>query len=171
MNSMTSSSLSDIIASEEVVARILSKEWFVRGKLLSVAFALESGETYLSVNRPAVDTYDSDVLAFVMNHDNYAFDDNCYRRAMLAVEEVRGIDVKAGETQMKIEVEVEPRNTHTKSHAGIFTRFQNVNIKKGQLLKAGPTGEGISADAILLEVRKKLQSLSTVEDCKLQENY
>lgn len=39
------------ISSEENVARILSKEWFVRGKLTSVAFALEQGESYLSVNR------------------------------------------------------------------------------------------------------------------------
>ena len=62
---------------------------------------------------------------------------------------------------------LEPRDTHTKSHAGIFTRFQNANIKKGQLLKAGPIGEEISADTILLEVRKELQGLSLVEECKL----
>lgn len=75
------------ISPEEDIARILAKEWFVREKLVSFAFALDEGETYLSVNRPA--------------------------------------DVVVDETQMKINVEVEPRNTHTKSHAGIFTRFQN----------------------------------------------
>ena len=42
------------IPSEESVARILSEEWFVKDKLLSFAFALEAGETYLSVNRPLV---------------------------------------------------------------------------------------------------------------------
>ena len=63
----------------------------------------------------------------------------------------------------------EPRGTHTKSHAGIFTRFQNANVKNGQLLKAGPTGEEISADTVLLEVRKELQNLSSVEECKLVE--
>ena len=42
------------VSSEENVARILSKEWFVRGKLTSVAFALEQGESYLSVNRTAI---------------------------------------------------------------------------------------------------------------------
>jgi hypothetical protein len=34
-------------------------------------------------------------------------------------------------------------------------------------LKAGPIGEEISADTILLEVRKELQGLSLVEECKL----
>ena len=71
---------------------------------------------------------------------------------------------------MKSDVEVEPRDFHTKSHAGIFTRFQNKNIKKGQLLKAGPTAQDISVDTILLEVRKELKNLSTVEECRIVEN-
>ena len=65
------------VSSEENVARILSKEWFVRGKLTSTAFALEQGESYLSVNRTAIDTYDSDVASFVKNHNSYAFDEEC----------------------------------------------------------------------------------------------
>ena len=73
------------ISSEENVARILSKEWFVRGKLTSAAFALEQGESYLSVNRIAIDTYDSEVAKFVKNHISYAFDDNTYKRALLNV--------------------------------------------------------------------------------------
>ena len=137
------------VPSEENVARILSKEWFVKDKLLSVAFALDAGETYLSVNRPAIDTYDSDVSAFVKKHSSYAFDNESYKRALLNVGDIRCI-----------------RDAHTKSHAGIFTRFQNVNIKKGQILKAGPTAEEISADTVLLEVRKELLALSTVENCK-----
>lgn len=156
------------IPSEENVARILSKEWFVKDKLLSVAFALDAGETYLSVNRPAVETYDNDVSAFVKKHASYAFDDNSYKRALLNVGDVRSIKVEVGETKMMTDVEVEPRDIHTKSHAGIFTRFQNANIKKGQILKAGPTAEEISADTILLEVRKKLLSLSTIENCKFE---
>jgi hypothetical protein len=43
-----------------------------------------------------------------------------------------------------------------------------VNIKKGQILKAGPTAEEISADTVLLEVRKELLALSTVEDCNFK---
>ena len=157
------------VSSEENVARILSKEWFVRGKLTSVAFALEQGESYLSVNRTAIDTYDSDVAMFVKNHNSYAFDDSTYKRALLNVGDVRGIDVKVDHVEMKIDVEVEPRDIHTKSHAGIFTRIQDKNIKKGQLLKAGPTAEEVSGDTVLLEVRKQLKSLSSVEDCKIVE--
>ena len=157
------------VSSEENVARILSKEWFVRGKLTSVAFALEQGESYLSVNRTAIDTYDSDVAMFVKNHNSYAFDDSTYKRALLNVGDVRGIDVKVDHVEMKIDVEVEPRDIHTKSHAGIFTRIQDKNIKKGQLIKAGPTAEEVSGDIVFLEVRKQLKSLSSVEDCKIVE--
>ena len=157
------------VSSEENVARILSKEWFVRGNLTSAAFALEQGESYLSVNRTAIDTYDSDVAMFVKNHNSFAFDDSTYKRALLNVGDVRGINVKVDQVEMKIDVEVEPRDTHTKSHAGIFTRIQDKNIKKGQLLKAGPTAEEVSGDTILLEVRKELKSLSSVEECKIVE--
>ena len=167
----TQEKLQDVkISPEENIARILAKEWFVREKLVSFAFALDEGETYLSVNRPAIDTFDSDVLTFVKKHAIFAFEGNSYKRAMINVGAVRGIDVAVDETQMKIDVEVEPRNTHTKSHAGIFTRFQNKNIKKGQLLKAGPTGNEVSADTILLEVRKELLKLSSVEECKIVES-
>ena len=77
--------------------------------------------------------------------------------------------MKVDQVEMKIDVEVEPRDNHTKSHAGIFTRFQNKNIKKGQLLKTGPTAEEVSGDTILLEVRKELKSLSSIEECKIVE--
>ena len=157
------------VSSEENVARILSKEWFVRGNLTSAAFALEQGESYLSVNRTAIDTYDSDVAMFVKNHNSFAFDDSTYKRALLNVGDVRGINVKVDQVEMKIDVEVEPRDTHTKSHAGIFTRFHDKNIKKGQLLKVAPTAKEVSGDAILLEVRKELKSLSSIEECKIVE--
>ena len=169
MNPQENMSAKMEISSEEDVSRILSKEWFVRGKLVSAAFSLEEGETYLSVNRPAIDSYDSDVTTFVKSHTSYVFDGNTYKRALLNVGDIRGIDVKVDNVEMKIDVEVEPRNVHTKSHAGIFTRFQNKNIKKGQLLKAGPTAEEISGDTILLEVRKELKDLSSVEKCKIIE--
>ena len=69
---------------------------------------------------------------------------------------------------MVIDVEVEPRATHIKSHAGIFTRFQNKNIKRGQLLKAGPISEAISADTILLEVRSQLLNISNIEEHEMK---
>ena len=103
-------------------------------------------------------------------------------KAKKNVGEIRAIDVKVGDTNMNIDVEVEPRNTHTKSHAGIFTRFQNKNIKRGQLIKAvataeeikhdqllkvGPVADEISANSILLEVRSELLRMATVEECQM----
>ena len=67
----------------------------------------------------------------------------------------------------KIDVEVEPRDSHTKSHAGIFTRFQNKNIKRGQTLTVDTLAEGVSADTILLEVRMDLVDISSIEECHL----
>ena len=156
-----------MIPSSENVARILSKEWFVKGELQHTAFKLANGESYLSVNRTAIETYKSDVEAFVFGHPKFLYSEMnfSYRRALLNVGDVRDIDVSLGEKKMKIDVEVEPRDTHTKSHAGIFTRFQNKNIKQGQLLKAGPTAEEISADTVLLEVRMAMLEMSAVEEC------
>lgn len=157
------------IDSNENVARLLSSDWVVNGKIQHTAFMLKQNETYISVNRPLIDTYHCDVATFVKNHKCYAFDNNIYKRALLNVGDVRGIDVSQDDVKMKIDVEVEPRDTHTKSHAGIFTRFQNKNIKKGQRLKVGLAEEGLSADSILLEVRKELLSLSILEEFKLPE--
>ena len=155
------------VASDEDVARILAKEWFVNDKLNAVAFTLDLDETYLSVNRPKVESFIADVESFVKSHSGYSFDNGNYRLALLNVGGIRAVDVSVGDAEMKIDVEVEPRDARTKSHAGIFTRFQNKNVKRGQLLKAGPTAEEISADTILLEVRSELLALSTVEQCQL----
>lgn len=155
------------VLSSENVARILSKEWFVRGKLNSIAFTLDLGETYLSVNRTAIESFKTDVENFVSSHQAYSFGGGDYKLSLLNVGEIRAIDVNVGDTNMNIDVEVEPRNTHTKSHAGIFTRFQNKNIKRGQLIKAVATAEEISTDSILLEVRSELLRMSTIEVCKM----
>ena len=86
------------IDDKERVARILSQDWFEEGRLLHVAFALNYGETYLSVNRLAAQSYSSDVCNFVGKHEEYAFGvRQCeYRRAVLNVGEVRTIDITHG---------------------------------------------------------------------------
>jgi hypothetical protein len=50
--------------------------------------------------------------------------------------------------------------------AGIFTRFQNMNVKPGKMIKTGKASEEVSADTLLLEVRSCLLSISTIETCK-----
>ncbi len=160
---------SSIVSSVENVARLLSKEWFVKGVLHHTAFKLANGETYLSVNRPAIDSYTEDVESFVHSHSSFQFqgETSYYKRAVLNVGNIRGIDIEVGESKMKVDVEVEPRDSHTKSHAGIFSRIQNKNLKNGQFMKVGPTSEEISTDTILLEVRNELLSISSVEECPI----
>ena len=68
---------------------------------------------------------------------------------------------------MSTEVEVEPRDKYTKSHAGIFVRYQNKNIKRCKLIKIGQASEEISTDTILLEVRTQLLEMALLEECKL----
>ena len=148
----------------ENVARILSPEWIEDGELMHEAFMLNVDETYLSVNRPSVDSYTNDVFDFIYRHPNYKFSEHTYKRAILNVGDIEAIDVSLEGITAKIDVEVEARDCHTKSHAGIFTRFQNSNIKRGQVLNVGTQKEGISTDTILLEVRMNLLAIATVED-------
>ncbi len=155
------------MSDNESIVRILNQDWFEDGELMHVAFALRRNETYLSVNRPAIETFGNDVAEFVKSHSQYLFSANKYRSAILKVGEVRNIEVKIAETIVDIDVEVESRDTHTKSHAGIFTRNQNKNIKSGGSIYIPSLKENVSADNILLKVRFKLLKLSKVEEKQL----
>ena len=153
------------VESSEKVARILSTEWFVDGQLMNIAYTLLEGETYISVNRPIINTYDSDVAGFVVKHNQYLFGKDKYKRATLCVSDIRDIKVDAFGNPLKINVEVEPRDSHTKSHAGIFTRYENKNVKRGDTL--GNLDKEISADDVLIKVRTQLLNMSTVEQMTL----
>ena len=162
---------STTVDSSEKVARILSTEWFVDGQLMNIAFTLLEGETYISVNRPVISTYDSDVAGFVAKHGKYLFGTDSYKRAILCVSDIRDIKVDAFGEPLKINVEVEPRDSHTKSHAGIFTRYENKNVKRGDTLSI--LEKEVSADDVLIKVRSQLLNMSTVEQltlCKSDES-
>ena len=155
----------------EKVARILSTEWLVDGQLMNIAFTLLEGETYISVNRLVISTYDSDVAGFVAKHGKYLFGTDSYKRAILCVSDIRDIKVDAFGEPLKINVEVEPRDSHTKSHAGIFTRYERKNVKRGDTLSH--LDKDISADDVLIKVRTQLLNMSTVEQltlCKSDES-
>ena len=158
-----------MIEDTENVARILHRKWVIDGILQHYAFVLRRNETYISVNRLAVSSFDDDVASFVESHpDFYANKNNTeYLRALVNVGEVRQTEVKVNETRLNIEVEVEPRDVFTKSHAGIFTRYEGQNIKVGETLSIEPLKEAISSDDILLEVRSRLLDLSQLEHCKI----
>ena len=113
-------------------------------------------------------SFSSDVKSFVETHARYIFGDNQdeYCRATLTVRNIRHIDVAYKGEKLDVDVEVEPRDTHTKSHAGIFTRYHNKNVKKGGMLTINHSDEVVS-DVILLKVQMSLLRQSIVEKSKL----
>ena len=70
-----------------------------------------------------------------------------------------------GDRTANIEVEVEPRCEHVKSHAGIFTRYEGGNLKSDGTIQI--MQENVSADDILLKVRQKLLQMSEIVYSKM----
>ena len=137
----------EMIADTENVARILHQNWVIDGILQHYAFVLRRNETYISVNRPAVSSYDDDIASFVESHPDFYANENKteYMRALLNVGEIRQTEVRVNETRLNIEVEVEPRDVFTKSHAGVFTRHDGRNIKAGEAFSIESLKEDISS--------------------------
>ena len=154
------------VSNEEKVARVLHRDWVVGNRLQLGAFALRPNETYISVNRPAVDSFDSDVLSFVESHPTYQYSDGSYRCAMLGVQDIREIKVNLNDEPLNVDVEVEPRALHTASHAGIFTRIGETNIKKGGTIPPKFLPLGVSADDVLMEVGWSLIAIASVKEVK-----
>lgn len=155
----------------ETIVRVIRQEWLVDGVLQQTAYTLNPSETYLSVNRPAIDTFESDIHTFVTSHDGFLFDDgNTCRLASMPVSGVRGIKIMDDEnTPLAIDVEVEPRDVHAKSHAGIFVRTGDQNIVSGRSLLGTSIPEGVSVDMILQDIRWELLALSTLERHDIKE--
>ena len=155
------------VDNNETIVRILHKDWVVDGQLQITAFALRQGESYISVNRPAVDTFLSDVSDFVSKHADYKVSDErslAYRQASLGVSAVRNIKVELGQLSADVSVEVEPRDAHYKSHAGIFTRYDDKNIKGWQEAIQDKNDCLMPVRAILQKVQHQLLALSTLEE-------
>lgn len=154
-----------LVSDNEDIARIVSSEWIVDGELQQTAFTLNPKETYLSVNRPSINTYDDDVRSFVSAHEKFQFDNGkSYRRAMLTVLDVRNIKVYDDEdNQLNINVEVEPRDIHTKSHAGIFVRSESKNLIPNRQVPEELASKVVSADAIFQDVRWELLELAELQ--------
>lgn len=157
------------VPDSESVARILSRLWVIDGVILHMAFTLRTNETYISVNRTAVSSYQNDVNSFVSSHTDFYADDRhtTYQRALLNVGEVRAMDVTIGGKPLDIDVEVEPRDSFTKSHAGIFTRHNGKVLKTGAALSVEGLEKNVSADDVLLEVRNELLELAKLEQCTI----
>lgn len=154
------------IDKSENVARLLSNFWFDEGILLPVAFLHRIGESYISVNRPIVDSYDRDVESFLSCNPDFCYFQRMYRRAMLNVGGISDIRIEVGDTMTFADVEIEPRTDKKMSHAGIFVRYQNLNLKRGKIISIAPLKEEVSVDPILLEFRNELLERANVEVIK-----
>ena len=160
--------MKNVVSSDENIARIIRNEWISDGELLITAFALAPKETYLSVNRPAVESYQNDVREFISKHSDYQCNNNTtYNRAFMNVGDVRNIDIQLNGNKLNVDVEVEPRDMHTKSHAGIFVKTEKQNVIQDRELFSGSVPAGISADDILHEVRWALYDIAELQKCKL----
>lgn len=154
------------ISNGETVARILHRNWVVDNRLQLGAFALRKNETYISVNRPIIESFKSDVLSFVESHPDYQYDEGSCRYAMLGVKDIREIKVTFEGETLNVDIEVEPRSMHTASHAGIFTRIGSTNIKIGGTVPKEALPLGMSADDVLMEVGWSLIEISTIQEMK-----
>ena len=56
---------------------------------------------------------------------------------------------------------------NTKSHAGIFTRYEGQNLKVGDTVSIESSENEVSTDDVLLEVRSHLLDLARMEICKV----
>lgn len=154
------------IDSEETVVRILHRDWVVDEELQITAFSLRHNETYISVNRPIIDSFGKDIADFLAKHPDYLIPNkpSAYACAALNVGELRGINVVLGQQTLDVVVEVEPRTTHNKSHAGIFTRLAGANIKGGQQKEIHLDEKTtLPVAAIFQKVQHKLLSLAVLE--------
>lgn len=156
------------VGNEEQIVRVLNKDWIVDGILQISAFALRDNETYLSVNRPSIDSYADDVREFISGHPAYKMTDNSYQCAELNVGSVRDVSICFKQKMAGISVEVEPRRSHFKSHAGVFTRIEDKNIKGGQKDEVAlEDGQVVSYEDIHLKVQYALLELSQLETCMI----
>jgi len=161
-------STNNTISDEEQIARIINREWMAGNILLPMAFALRLNETYLSVNRLCVESYDEDVKRFVNNHKSYQTSSgDSYFRALLDVGNVRSIKVSNEGNPIEIAVEVETRDLHIKSHAGIFVRAEDKNIFPGKKDTDDLLPTGVSSEFVLQKIRWELLDLAVLQQCKL----
>ena len=160
----------DLIDQKEEIARVLHREWVVDEKLQLNAFALRSGESYLSVNRLAVESFSCDIHDFVSHHPDYLISaESCMcHLAVIRVHDIHDQSISYKEWIASLTVEVEPRSTHYKSHAGIFTRVNGRNLKGGQQAELlANDGKKVSYDEIQLKVQLNLVRIAQLSTCEL----
>ncbi len=85
------------------------------------------------------------------------------RVAELNVGQVREIRFQLGINLAEVFVEVEPRGSNYRSHAGVFTKCDGKNVKGGQESVVISSGKHFPAKAILQKVRYALLQMAELK--------
>ena len=136
------------------------------GMVTNLLREFESFDGYISVNRVLAPSFNEDVRNFILTHPSYSNTNGYYNRAVLHVKDIRSIAVVIDGAVLSVDVEVEARSRNIASHAGIFVRHNDKNIKTGNQVVIKNQSLGISADDILLDVRMSLLRIATLEEAK-----
>lgn len=158
------------VKDDEKIVRILHRDWVVDGEVQINAFALRQNETYISVNRPIIDSFSNDILDFVTKHHEYLVSDDsaCFRQAVLISGEVRNIKIELGMQAAEVSIDIEPRDKNYQSHAGILTCYGEKNLKGGQLTEIQLNNNcRVSVPAILQKVQFELLQLSSLQTSQM----
>ena len=82
-------------------------------------------------------------------------------------EQVARIIVEKDGMRLNANVEVEPRDSHTKSHAGIFVRVDGKNVVHGRQLPEGQLPDNVSEEDLLQQVQWDLLELAELQECRV----
>ncbi|MCR5455812.1 MAG: hypothetical protein K6F33_12565 [Bacteroidales bacterium] len=138
----------------ENVARLLKDVWYSDGIVASAAFNLrpQIHETYISVLRESVNTFNKDITLVCKNLPAYY--------AIMNVAEIKSLKVKTLDDDIEFDVRAVD-NEKIKSHAGIFININGQKLVGGEPFEYLKMQQGMSSDVVLLEIRKTLAKLSS----------
>ena len=142
------------MAEKENVARLMKKIWICDGVISSAAFNLrpQIRETYISVLRECVDTFLIDIKKICK--------ESPVIYALMSTDDIQSLSIEALEDDIKFSVKVVD-NMNIKSHAGIFITINGQQLVGGEPFESLEIKHGMSADCVLLEIRKAIAKLAS----------
>lgn len=138
----------------ENVARLLKSIWIYNGVISSAAFNLrpQIKETYISVLKESAETFGTDLVK-ICKQPPVIY-------ALMNVGEFASLKVENIDDDIQFSVK-DVDNEHIKSHAGIFVTINGQRLVGGEPFESLEMKRGVSADAVLLEIRKSLAKFAS----------
>ena len=136
------------------VARLLKSIWISDGVVSSAAFNLrpQIHETYISVLRSEAESFSNDIKMVCRELPT--------TYALMNTESIKALKIDTLKDDIKYSVK--PIDYYKiKSHAGIFITINGQRLVGGEPFESLELKRGLSADCILLEIRKALTKLAS----------